>query len=93
MGISEEKWNLRLSLSADNDLSAVPGNIRAQVLDALLDLEEDPFPPGNVAMRGWKNLYRIRIEGYRIVYQVNARDRIVLVERIKPRDRVYRGLD
>lgn len=90
---TSEKWELKLSEAAENEISDLPNDIKAQVLDAILDLEDDPFPPGSLALRGWNNLYRIRVEGYRSIYSVNARRRTVLVERVRPRDVAYLGLE
>ena len=90
---TSEKWELRLSESAEAEVSDLPSDIRSQLLDAILDLEEDPFPPDAIPLRGWNDLQRIRVEGYRIVYRVNRQRRTVLVERVRPRGVAYLGLD
>ena len=90
---TSEKWELKFSKAAETEISDLPNNIKAQVLDAIVDLEDDPFPPGSLPLRGWNNLYRIRVGGYRGIYRVNTRRRTVLVERVRPRDVAYLGLE
>ena len=43
-------------------------------------------------MRGHKGLFRIRVGGYRIVYEIDDAARVVTVTRVRPRPTAYRGL-
>ncbi len=58
-----------------------------------IPLEEDPRPHDAVELRGHRDYYRVRFEGYRVVYRVSDSRRRVAVLRIRRRDQAYRGLE
>ncbi len=54
-------------------------------------LEQEARPAGCVKLAGSPDLYRIRVGDYRIVYQVQDTQLVVLVLSIGHRREVYRG--
>ena len=86
-------WTVDTLSNVDAALGELPDTIREEILDVLEQLTEDPFPPGSLELRGHPNVYRIRLDGYRMVYEVNPRRKRVLVTRLLPRGVVYRGLE
>jgi mRNA-degrading endonuclease RelE of RelBE toxin-antitoxin system len=64
-----------------------------EALEAIADLEEDPFPMGSIPLRGYTNLYRLRFyrDRFRLVYTVSEKQRRVIVERVRPRATAYTG--
>ena len=63
-------------------------------MQEVADLEDDPFPPGHVALRRTRNKYRIRVgSNYRALYSVASGRAEILVERVRHRSVVYRGYD
>ena len=86
-------WNVQLLPDAAKELGEVPRNLQKAAVEQIASFEEDPFPPDSLKLRGWNDLYRIRLDGWRIVYQVNARRKSVLVLRVPSRARVYVGLE
>jgi len=60
---------------------------------ALIDsLTNDPRPAGMKALRGMPGLLRVRSGDYRVVYQVQDRELLVLVVAVGHRREVYRSL-
>jgi len=55
------------------------------VLFHLKALSENPKPPGCRKITGSKSDWRIRIGDYRIIYEIEARKRVVKVMRIRHR--------
>ncbi len=55
-------------------------------------LAKNPRPPGIEALRGEKDLYRLRAGDYRIIYRIQDRALVVLVLAIGHRREVYRTL-
>jgi mRNA interferase RelE/StbE len=51
-----------------------------------------PGPLGSVTLTGSPGWRRIRIGGYRVVYDVDDRARVALVLRVGSRGEVYRAL-
>lgn len=60
---------------------------------ALIDsLADAPRPAGMKALRGMPGLLRVRSGDYRVVYQVEDRELLVLVVAVGHRREVYRSL-
>ena len=61
--------------------------IRKEVAEILLDLRDNPYPTDSLAMeRQYQGFYRIRVDGYRIVYKVDDETKEVWIWKIAPRD-------
>jgi mRNA-degrading endonuclease RelE of RelBE toxin-antitoxin system len=90
---SSRVWAVSLHRSARRELAALDDSARLDALDAISDLEEDPFPIGSIALRGYTNLYRVRFyrDQFRLVYTVSEKQRRVVVERVRPRSTAYVG--
>ncbi len=68
--------------------------VGARRLDrALLLLEKDPFRGGDIKLLTAKpKRFRLRVGDLRVIYQIDARNRLVLISTILPRGQVYRTL-
>lgn len=68
---------------------------KERVREVTLTLKENPVPFKiyDVAkLKGYANMYRIRIGNLRIVYEVSWVNRKIIIHRIEPREGVYEGL-
>jgi mRNA interferase RelE/StbE len=59
------------------------------VLARIEGLAAQPRPSGAKKLQGAQQLWRIRVGGYRVVYAVDDRQRIVDIVRIRHRRDVY----
>lgn len=75
--------------AALRNLERLPTDIQLRIARAIDALAQDPFPPSSKKMRGL-DAHRIRIGDYRVVYQVHARQLLVLIIRVGHRREVYR---
>ncbi|MBO8180834.1 MAG: type II toxin-antitoxin system RelE/ParE family toxin [Archaeoglobus sp.] len=50
---------------------------------------EDPFSQPYEKVKGRKDLYKIRVGDYRIIYRVDKENKIVSVHLVDKRERVY----
>jgi mRNA interferase RelE/StbE len=55
-------------------------------------LETNPFPKGCRKLQGAEAIYRIRAGQYRVVYQVDEKDRLVTVIHVRHRKDAYRDI-
>jgi mRNA interferase RelE/StbE len=78
--------------SARKEVRRLDPPVRRRVIDAIEALAHDPRPAGSVTLTGSPGWRRIRIGGYRVVYDVNDRALVVLVLRVGSRGEVYRAL-
>lgn len=82
-------YQLEIAKPVTKYLEKLPADIYGRLKEAILNLEENPRPPGCEKMSG-KNAYRIRVGDYRIIYTIQ--DKILLVTIIDAghRREVYR---
>jgi mRNA interferase RelE/StbE len=85
-------YEVILKPSAEKTLDALPRPMRKRVADRLEGLRQQPRPAGAVKLAGKENLWRIRVGGYRVVYEIKDDRLLVLVLRIAQRRNVYHGL-
>ena len=63
----DSPWTVITLPDAEYDLRGLPRNIRDAATELILSLAEDPFPPGSLQLEGWPELYRVRIDGWRLI--------------------------
>ena len=77
---------------AQRDMRSLQPVIRERTAAAMFLLPETPRPRGVTKFVG-RDLWRIRVGDYRIIYEIDDDARIVRVVRVGHRRDVYRGLD
>jgi mRNA interferase RelE/StbE len=71
-------------------LQQLPRTTFAAALRQVIELTQQPRPPGAVKLAGGRNDWRIRIGDHRIVYEINDDADLVTVYRVAYRSEVYR---
>ncbi|MES1250311.1 MAG: type II toxin-antitoxin system RelE/ParE family toxin [Chitinophaga rupis] len=74
--------------SAQKQLNKLPNTIATRIEDKMMELEQDPRPPGCKKLKG-RDAYRIRIGDYRVIYEIQDGKLIVTVITIGHRREVY----
>lgn len=83
------KYEVKLSKRAVRELESLDEVMKRRVVLKLEELAEDPFPRGVVKLQGRDGVYRVRVGDYRILYEVVATERMVLIDKIDHRSGVY----
>ena len=84
-------WEIRYRSSVEKDVSRLPAEVRALVLQRIVDLALDPFPAGCKKLKGAENRFRLKVAGaYRIVYSLFEQDRLIKIEFVGHRKDAYR---
>ena len=78
-------YTIVFATSALRDLERLPGQIVQRILNAIHELENNPRPPGCKKIVGSQSTYRIRVGQFRVIYEVDDQQRVVLVTRIRHR--------
>ena len=83
-------YRIEISRSAEKILNKLPKKIVPKIIAVLQALAYDPRPQGSRKLSGEADTYRIRVQNYRIIYEVY--DDLILVKILKIGDRkdVYR---
>ena len=82
-------YTVKLIPKAEKKLDSFQADLRDRIFDALEGLKSDPRPPGCKKLKGL-NVYRIRVGGYRVIYEIHDDVLIVLVIRVAHRRDAYK---
>jgi mRNA-degrading endonuclease RelE of RelBE toxin-antitoxin system len=67
--------------------AVLPERLRAEMVQAMLDLCDDPRPANSELQRELHGRYRLKIDGWRVFYKIDDRDHVVTVLEVRPRNR------
>lgn len=83
-------YELQISRRALKTLAAVERRDQQRIRALIELLADNPRPPSCTALVGAKNVYRVRVGDYRVIYEIRDRQLRVLVIAIGHRRDVYR---
>jgi len=61
--------------------------MREEVVDTILALLDEPYPPGSRLQDELRRRYRLRVDGWRIIYKVDDDDRKITILAVRRRNR------
>lgn len=76
--------------SAAKAFRKIHPNQRSRIKEAIETLATNPRPQGSTQLSGGNGEYRIRVGNYRVVYDIEDDELVVLVLRVGHRREVYR---
>lgn len=79
-----------MTAAAERQLAALPRPVQERLQRKIDALEENPRPSGVKKLVDEEGVYRIRVGDYRILYQIQDAQLLVLVIKIGDRQGVYR---
>ncbi|NQE04246.1 hypothetical protein C5S32_00110 [ANME-1 cluster archaeon GoMg1] len=82
-------YKVRIKKSANKDLDALDDKMYIRIDRNIQRLRNDPFPRGVKKLTGEENRYRIRVGKYRILYEIDQKDKTIVIYRIKLRKTAY----
>jgi mRNA interferase RelE/StbE len=83
-------YKLTIGSRAAKELSALSAVVAQRVDAAILGLSGDPRPHGVKKLKGGRQLWRIRVGDYRIVYSIDDDQAVVDVIGVPHRSKAYR---
>ena len=83
------RYRVVLRKSVAQDLRPIPNRKLREILAAIESLSEDPRPVGFEKLSG-QDRCRVRQRNYRIVYEINDDELVVVVVKVGHRKDVYR---
>lgn len=78
--------------SAQKEIKKLPPIVRRMVMQKIEQLAKDPRPSTSVKLRGYDELHRARVGEYRIVYEVQDQQLIIIIVSTQHRSEVYKNL-
>ena len=83
------RYRLVFRKSVARDLGRIPNHDLKRILVTLESLSEDPRPVGIEKLSG-NERYRVRQGNYRIIYEINDNEVVVVVVKVGHRKDIYR---
>ncbi len=87
-----EPFKIHFKRSAQKDLKKLEKVLVQRILNNIELLSEDPTPRNSKKLKGVENIYRIRVGKYRIVYEINQDQKMIIIYYLRHRDDVYRNI-
>ena len=84
-------YSVELSPAAARDYKKLPVNEIEDVNIAIEDISKKPRLSGYKKLKN-RNAYRIRVNDYRIIYEIQEKSSTIVIIRIRHRKEVYRNL-
>lgn len=85
-----QRYTVIVERQVEKALRRLPKDILTRADRLLLSLADEPRPAGSKKLKGYGNLYRLRIGDWRLIYAVEDDLLVVLVIEIAPRGEAYR---
>jgi mRNA interferase RelE/StbE len=83
-------YRLEISRIAHRQIRRLPSQTQERVNKAIARLAENPRPPG-VKKLTVRDGYRVRVGDYRVLYQIEDEEKVVIIYRVMARGDVYRA--
>ncbi len=85
-------FRIEVSATAERQIRRLRREDQVRVLRAIRSLATEPTPPGSRKIRGYDDLFRIRVGNYRILYRVTGRRLVIIILKIGHRREIHRSL-
>ena len=85
-------FKISFARTARKELENLPIAIADRALSRIEKLAANPRPRGATKLRGRKNLWRIRIGDYRVIFSIDDKSEEIDITHIRHRREVYRNV-
>ena len=75
-------FRIEVSTTAEKQIRKLPREAQSRVLQAIRPVARQPTPPGSRKVRGYDNVFRIRVGMYRVLYRVEGRRLLIIMLKI-----------
>jgi mRNA interferase RelE/StbE len=83
-------YEVEIAPAAKRQIKKLPRDVQQKLVAKLEELAFEPRPDGVKKLEGSENLYRLRLEKYRIIYEIQDSLLLVTVVKVKHRRDIYR---
>jgi mRNA interferase RelE/StbE len=85
-------FRIEVSATAEKQIRKLSRDEQVRVLRAIRLLANASNPPGSRKIRGYDDVFRIRVGPYRILYRIEGRRLLIIILKIGHRREIYRSL-
>ncbi len=84
------KFEIEISSTAEKQIRKLPREEQIRVFKAIRALGSEPRPRGSRKLRGYRDVFRIRVGVYRVLYSIEKARLLVIILKIGHRRNAYR---
>jgi mRNA interferase RelE/StbE len=85
-------YSITFKPSVEKELKSLPKELVSRIMKKIENLAINPFPHQVVKLSSTEQLYRIPVGEYRIIYEVNTKDKEIIIHYARHRREAYRNL-
>ncbi len=85
-----DSYKIEPRASLEHDLRKIDRQFILKILDAMRGLADNPFPVQSKKLKGSDSSYRLRVGNYRVIYQVDTENKVVVVYHVRHRKDAYK---
>jgi len=85
-------YTISFGPGVEREMARLPRPMLVRIDRAIAALAQNPRPVGCKKLAGSALLYRVRVGDWRVVYEINDANQLVIVLIVRHRREVYRGL-
>ncbi len=85
-------FRIEVSATAEKQIRRQTPEDQIRVLRAIQPLAHEPHPPGSRKVRGYDDVYRVRVDTFRILYRVEDLRLVIIILKVGHRREIYRSL-
>lgn len=85
-------YSITFARSARKELGKLPSSAVRRIVERIEALMKVPRPSGAARLQGNRDLWRIRIGDYRVIYSIDDRARLIDISAVRNRRDAYRDL-
>ncbi|MBI9017727.1 MAG: type II toxin-antitoxin system RelE/ParE family toxin [Phycisphaerae bacterium] len=82
-------YKIEIHRNVAKTFKTLDNKLKSQIKKAILALAFNPRPDSCESLKGYPNLYRIRVRDYRIVYEIKDDKLLVTVVEVDSRGGIY----
>ena len=83
-------YKIQWKHSAEKELRGIDRQLISRILSAIESLAVEPYPTQHRKLQGSESSFRIRIGDYRVIYQVDTENKVILIYHVRHRKDIYR---
>ena len=92
MSGDNHSWKIVVRRKAKRVLTRLPSSLKLRLEKAIDELAYDPRPAHSKQLKGTKDLYRIRVGSWRVIYAIKEEQLLILIVTVAPRGQVYKNV-
>ena len=84
------RYDIQVSATAEKQLCAFQRSDQVRIAHAIQSPAFQPFPRGTRKLRGYEDVFRVRVGVYRILYSVESDRLLIIILKVGQRKDIYR---